>query len=131
MNVIVVEADGPYRCDGAMELCDSDGNRTALLQEARLCRCGRSRDKPFCDDAHLSLDVPPEPLHAGEVEPASADRTLRIRTRRDGPLKLEGPCEVRAEDGTVLMRGTETALCRCGQSKRKPFCDGTHRQSGF
>jgi CDGSH-type Zn-finger protein len=46
-------------------------------------------------------------------------------------LKLEGPCEVRAPDGTLLMRGGETALCRCGHSGKRPFCDGTHRSIGF
>jgi CDGSH-type Zn-finger protein len=131
MNVIVVEAGGPYRCSGAIELCDSDGQVIALRREARLCRCGLSREKPLCDGSHARLDCLRESLHVGEVEPAVADGTLRVRPRKDGPLKLDGPCEVRAEDGTVLMRGAETALCRCGQSKRKPFCDGTHRQSGF
>lgn len=130
MNVIVVEAGGPYRCSGAIELRDSDGQVIAPRGEVRLCRCGLSQEKPFCDGSHARLDALREWLHAGEVEPAVADGTLRVRMRKDGPLKLDGPCEVRAGDGTVLMRGAETALCRCGRSKRKPFCDGTHRQSG-
>ena len=131
MNVIVVEAGGPYRCSGAIELCDSDGQVIAPHREAQLCRCGLSQEKPVCDGSHARLESLRESLHAGEVVSAAADGRLRVRTRRDGPLKLDGPCEVRAEDGTVLMRGVETALCRCGQSKRKPFCDGTHRQTGF
>ena len=131
MNVIVVESGGPYRCSGAIELCDSDGQVIAPHREARLCRCGLSQEKPVCDGSHARLESLRESLHAGEVVSAAADGKLRVRTRRDGPLKLDGPCEVRAEDGTVLMRGVETALCRCGQSKRKPFCDGTHRQTGF
>jgi hypothetical protein len=55
------------------------------------------------------------------------DVPLGIKLRKDGPLRLDGPCEVRAPDGTPLFRAVETALCRCGQSSKKPLCDGTHR----
>jgi 3-phenylpropionate/trans-cinnamate dioxygenase ferredoxin subunit len=31
----------------------------------------------------------------------------------------------------LVFAGEQTALCRCGRSAKKPFCDGTHRQIGF
>ncbi|HEV7146706.1 MAG TPA: (4Fe-4S)-binding protein [Pedococcus sp.] len=48
----------------------------------------------------------------------------------NGPLEVRGDLLVRHEDGTVerLMRA---ALCRCGQSKNKPFCDNSHLEAGF
>ncbi|MCC7546646.1 MAG: CDGSH iron-sulfur domain-containing protein [Burkholderiales bacterium] len=131
MNRVVVTADGPYCCTGSLELRSADGQVLATPAETRLCRCGLSRDKPWCDGSHTLAGLAREILHADTVEQSSAAGLLRIRTRRDGPLKLDGPCEVRAEDGTILMRGNETALCRCGRSGRKPFCDGTHRHTGF
>ena len=46
----------------------------------------------------------------------------------DGPLLLRGDFEIRQADGTVVRCARRTvALCRCGRSGIKPFCDGTHR----
>jgi CDGSH-type Zn-finger protein len=36
-----------------------------------------------------------------------------------------------AADGSVLYEGEKAALCRCGRSANKPFCDGTHKTVGF
>jgi CDGSH-type Zn-finger protein len=50
----------------------------------------------------------------------------------DGPLLVRGDVEIRTPDGTVVPgRRATTALCRCGLSGRKPFCDGSHKVSGF
>jgi len=131
MNVVVVKTDGPYHCTGSLELRAADGTVLATSDALWLCRCGLSKDKPYCDGSHVQAGLEQDRVHAGVVEAAVEGGTLRVRTRADGPLKLDGPCEVRAEDGAVLMRGHETALCRCGRSARKPFCDGTHRHTGF
>ncbi len=51
---------------------------------------------------------------------------------RDGPLLVRGTFELRSPDGTVIDPGRETvALCRCGRSAIKPFCDGSHTIVGF
>ena len=68
--------------------------------------------------------------------PASAEMVaeagpLRMTLRPNGPLQLDGPCEVRHPASGLIFAGRQTALCRCGQSKTKPFCDGTHRNVGF
>ncbi|HEV3204012.1 MAG TPA: CDGSH iron-sulfur domain-containing protein [Gemmataceae bacterium] len=57
-----------------------------------------------------------------------------IRCRENGPLILEGAVMVMDHLGNafVIPPGKETvALCRCGHSNNKPFCDGSHRQCGF
>lgn len=60
-----------------------------------------------------------------------ADVTITVR--RNGPYKVEGPARVVDADGRefVLPEGRAVALCRCGQSRTKPFCDKTHRRVGF
>ena len=53
-----------------------------------------------------------------------------IRIEADGPLHLHG--RVRVDDaGGPIVRDTRVALCRCGKSALKPFCDGSHRKAGF
>ncbi|MEP6852070.1 MAG: CDGSH iron-sulfur domain-containing protein [bacterium] len=50
----------------------------------------------------------------------------------DGPLILRGSFEIRTVDGEVIEhRGRAVALCRCGRSALKPFCDGTHKLAGL
>jgi CDGSH-type Zn-finger protein len=58
----------------------------------------------------------------------------RIRVRDDGPLILEGECEIVDAQGNPFPLPTNkptVALCRCGQSAIKPFCDGAHKACGF
>jgi CDGSH-type Zn-finger protein len=56
----------------------------------------------------------------------------RITPYRDGPLLVRGPFTLTDQDGTTLETHQGTiALCRCGRSQRKPFCDGTHNAVGF
>ena len=74
----------------------------------------RATPGPLCHDARV-----PDP---GVV----------IKVRDDGPLKITGPVTVVDADGTpfALPEGP-LALCRCGLSQRKPFCDKSHRDGGF
>ena len=48
-----------------------------------------------------------------------------------GPLLIRGGVRVLDADGNVLYEGDKAALCRCGGSANKPFCDGTHKTNGF
>ena len=59
---------------------------------------------------------------------------VRIRLRVDGPLVIEGPFTIVDHQGhafTLPMDKPAVALCRCGQSGRRPFCDGSHKTCGF
>jgi CDGSH-type Zn-finger protein len=61
----------------------------------------------------------------------SAEPT-RITACPDGPLIVRGPIELVDEDGAPVERRRRTiALCRCGASAIRPFCDGSHRAVGF
>ncbi len=55
-----------------------------------------------------------------------------ITPYRDGPLLVRGPVRLSDQDGNPIELDRETiALCRCGGSTTKPFCDGTHSKVGF
>ena len=53
---IVVIRNGPYELDGSIALVDHLGIPVAAQAPVRLCRCGQSQTKPFCDDSHLSRE---------------------------------------------------------------------------
>jgi len=58
--------------------------------------------------------------------------SARITAYRDGPLLVRGPFELVDQDGEEIVRGRETvALCRCGKSRIRPFCDGSHKLVQF
>ena len=54
-----------------------------------------------------------------------------VRVLMNGPLLLRGHLRVLADDGTELAELERAALCRCGESQNKPFCDGSHARVGF
>lgn len=70
-----------------------------------------------------------ERLDAGLQEPVPANTTVSVVP--NGPLVLYGSIEVRDANGKLLRRDTRTALCRCGYSRNKPFCDNSHLLADF
>jgi CDGSH-type Zn-finger protein len=56
--------------------------------------------------------------------------TARIQIEENGPLRVEGEFDLISEKGEKLSEGTwlKIALCRCGKSKMKPFCDKSHEK---
>lgn len=57
---------------------------------------------------------------------------VEIKVRDNGPYKVTGPIRLIDADGDVWDVGEgPVALCRCGHSRTKPFCDATHREEGF
>lgn len=59
---------------------------------------------------------------------------VTIRLRDNGPMVIEGPFRVIDAEGNAFALPADKpviALCRCGQSARKPFCDGAHRGCNF
>ena len=66
------------------------------------------------------------PREAGRGEP------VVVTAYPDGPLLVRGDVDIVGPDGTVVPRRRKTvALCRCGLSALKPFCDGSHKAAGF
>ncbi len=212
---VTVRRDGPYDVVGAPLVRTAqveteygepiDWEHGASLKARHvysLCRCGRSRRKPFCDESHKeepwdsteTADRSPRSTRA-DVYPGvgvvmtddrslctqagycgdrfrkvwdmiddTADSTIRDRLERmvslcpsgaldyapargvgpveppfeptiavvrDGPLWVRGGIPIESEDGTPWEVRNRVTLCRCGQSKNKPFCDGTHKEIGF
>lgn len=58
---------------------------------------------------------------------------VTIRTRENGPFLVTGAVHIVDADGNHFDTGGKdtVALCRCGQSKNRPFCDGSHKSCGF
>jgi len=55
----------------------------------------------------------------------------KVEPRPNGPLFVRGDIEVIDAEGNLVRRATRVALCRCGQSSNKPYCDLSHRAAGF
>jgi CDGSH-type Zn-finger protein/uncharacterized Fe-S cluster protein YjdI len=132
-NTVTVRPDGPLHVRGELEIETPEG--VVQRTRAALCRCGASANKPFCDGSHREAGFE----HGGgfvlgkpiEPPPTEADGPLRIRPSRRGPLLFSGILEIRSADLATWARIQHPALCRCGQSRHKPFCDGTHHDVGF
>ena len=189
--------DGPIKVQSVEAMEGDDGRHIPTKPVMALCRCGRSRTKPFCDGSHSKTGFSDETItdgewdkrvnyvgkritihdnrgicsHAGyctdglpsvwrmkaepwidsdgaeveaiietirqcpsgalsytleDVEHRDQTREPRIRLAKDGPYQVEGGVAI---EGVERGEGGSTehyALCRCGESKNKPFCDGTH-----
>lgn len=64
--------------------------------------------------------------------PQKDEAAALIVLYQDGPLIVRGDFQILAHDGTPIPAGRKTvALCRCGRSAIKPFCDGSHARTGF
>jgi CDGSH-type Zn-finger protein len=61
-----------------------------------------------------------------------AEPKARITPYRNGPYLVRGPFVLVDQDGEEIeVRRRVVALCRCGLSRMRPFCDGTHKAAGF
>jgi CDGSH-type Zn-finger protein len=62
-----------------------------------------------------------------------SEEAVKITVRPNGPLRVEGPISLTDADGRHwdLTGKPAISLCRCGQSEKRPFCDGSHNRVGF
>jgi uncharacterized Fe-S cluster protein YjdI len=119
--------------------------------EPRLCyhsqNCVRALPQVFDNDRRPWVKV--DAASADEVEaavarcPSGALRTRRVGVApahrpqpeicasANGPLLVRGGVRIVDAEGAILFEGERVALCRCGGSSNKPFCDGTHKTNGF
>jgi len=56
---------------------------------------------------------------------------LKLKARKNGPWIMPGPAECLMAEARQTLAGEVVYLCRCGASKNKPFCDGSHRAIEF
>jgi CDGSH-type Zn-finger protein/uncharacterized Fe-S cluster protein YjdI len=129
VNLAGIREGGPYAFRGALQI---DGDPSGF--RATLCRCGASKNKPFCDSSHheINFAASGEPATGTETEMLPVrDGVLAIDPEPNGPLAIRGNLEIISGTGRMVARVTTTRLCRCGGSATKPFCDGTHARIGF
>ena len=132
-NVIALAVNGPLLARGDVEVLNSAQEPVTRDAQVALCRCGASKNKPFCDGSHNEAGF----QDAGGIQDAKIrDKAvelehLRVVVASNGPLIVEGPVSLEAADGIGNCHGTRTALCRCGASENRPFCDGAHSRIGF
>ena len=199
---VELQKDGPLKVSGLTAFKNSRGEAITARKTVFLCRCGDSRNRPFCDGTHVqtgftgarSDDRVPDKLeryegrevtvldnrgvcsHAGYctaglpavwrsaaepwIDPDGADKAAvveiirkcpsgalayledgqlrtdfheaaEIQVSRDGPYVVRGGVELKdCEFGEGASR-EHYVLCRCGASRNKPFCDGSHWYAGF
>jgi len=218
---IIITKDGPYLISGNLPMDKQiiaigkegepekwvKGKRIPPSQPCALCRCGQSKNKPFCDGTHAKVGF--DGIETASKEPFEKQAqvmegpTLRLKdasalcssarfchrgggtweltdnsdnpkarelaieeacncpsgrlvqwdkkTRRvieqefeksislvedpqnrvSGPIWLKGGVPVQSSDGNTYEVRNRVTLCRCGKSKNKPFCDGSHIDEGF
>jgi CDGSH-type Zn-finger protein/uncharacterized Fe-S cluster protein YjdI len=128
-NIVIVRENGPLAFHADLRI-----NGEEVGFRATLCRCGLSRNKPYCDNAHINGGF------VATGEPASKESELKItdltgpvdvKPVPNGPLMVTGRLEVESGTGRNVDRVEKVWFCRCGQSSKKPFCDGTHKVVGF
>ena len=199
---VEIQKDGPLKVTGLESFLNSRGEPIAVRKTVFLCRCGASKNKPFCDGTHSHIgftdEKSPERLpdqldsyegkeltvrdnrgvcsHAGHctgglpavwrsaVEPwidpdgAGKDEIVKIirkcpsgalsyveagkvetdyhdapeiQISRDGPYEVRGGIELKDVEFGAGASREHYVLCRCGHSRNKPFCDGSHWYAGF
>ena len=128
VNLVRLRENGPLAFHGALEISGAE-----IGFRATLCRCGASKNKPYCDGSHAGAGF----AASGEVPVkesaplARRDGPVDIRPSADGPLLVSGAIEVVTGTGKTVNRTAMAAFCRCGHSGNKPYCDGSHARVGF
>ncbi len=125
-------ADGPLYVHGKITVKSMAGETLLEDSRAAFCRCGASQNKPLCDNMHQAAAFG-DPGGIGSMPTAAATvdaGALTVTPAPDGPLLLDGPFTIQGADGSSVC-ATKGALCRCGASANKPFCDGSHGRIGF
>lgn len=131
----MVRPDGPLICKGDVEITLQDADEDVILKakEFALCRCGLSSNKPFCDGTHKKKGVKASQKFTDEREEdihgLSGD--LIITVKNNAMYSIRGSVTIFSRDGLSKTTRTKGALCRCGHSEKKPFCDAKHKKCGF
>jgi uncharacterized Fe-S cluster protein YjdI len=91
----------------------------AIIEQVRKCPSGAL--SYFMNDAEAS----------GKEVVAEAAEMTKIEVLPNGPILVKNQCIIKHSDGREELKEGSFALCRCGASASKPYCDGSHKQIGF
>lgn len=133
-NRVILQNNGPVYMHGDIEVQDHEGK--TLLKDTRfaLCRCGASVNKPACDNSHKKIEfkagIDADPTKLPDHSADEHDKLI-VKLMKDGPAILEGTYTVESETMEAKTSNKGVALCRCGSSSTKPFCDGNHKNINF
>jgi len=131
----MVRPNGPLICKADQDITLQDTNDRLILKEKEfaLCRCGLSKNKPFCDGTHKSIEGEVSQSFSDGQEEDIADLSgeLTITVKPHSMYSVKGPVTIFSRDGLSKTTRTKAALCRCGHSGNKPFCDGAHNRYDF
>lgn len=128
VNTVRVRENGPLAIHAPLQIAGQPAGYRVTL-----CRCGASRNKPYCDGSHTAAGfmATGEPATVDSKPLAARDAPVAVTPLANGPLQVKGPVEVVTGTGRTINRVEEAYFCRCGASKNKPYCDGSHKASGF
>jgi len=126
-NEALIFKKGPLMLRGDFEL-QGEGPMTRIA----LCRCGESKNKPFCDASHRKIGFNAPALEEfDEVSDFPNTGKIKLTPIENGPIAFSGNLTFHSTDKKVQYCREKGALCRCGASDIKPFCDGKHRSINF
>jgi CDGSH-type Zn-finger protein/uncharacterized Fe-S cluster protein YjdI len=134
-NTLQIISDGPLYIQGRILIQTPEGDIESEDTRIALCRCGASQNKPYCDNSHLDCNfrdtglLPEEKVTA--QSPQIATGPLRIIPLPNGSVQLQGCFELTDTGGRIFCTDSRAHVCRCGASRTKPFCDGSHREIEF
>lgn len=128
VNLVHVRENGPLAFNATARVAGAEPQLRVTL-----CRCGQSKNKPYCDNSHKAAGFAAtgEPADAASEPLPTRAGELDVTPTKNGPLHVQGPLEIVSGTGRTLGRVQETWLCRCGHSRNKPYCDGSHAKAGF
>lgn len=132
-----VNSDGPLLVRGDLRVNLPGSDKPLAETRVFFCRCGASKNKPFCDGAHREIGFEDhsesiDTTNAVDDESGLESAAITVTPFENGPLFLDGLVRIKCgESDGQTDQFSRPALCRCGASKNKPFCDGMHNRSGF
>jgi CDGSH-type Zn-finger protein/uncharacterized Fe-S cluster protein YjdI len=129
VNTVRVRENGPLAFEAELHI----NGQAEPTPRATLCRCGQSKRKPYCDGSHVAAGFVATGEPGTLVFTALDVRNgiLNIKPIPNGPLRVEGNLEVVSGTGRTCNKVGQAFLCRCGESKSKPYCDGSHKAANF
>lgn len=125
---ITILEDGPYIVTGNVPISEKiinplrdgtyeykEGRQLPQSETYALCRCGETSTPPFCDGSHLECEFNGRETASGV----------------SGPIYVKGNIKIVSSTGLPYEQRNRVTLCRCGESRNKPFCDTMHVSTSF